>query len=59
MKYTKNKVVKITEDQYKTLKKLEQYNVRVCDFIRIAIKEKLERDYLEIKKRAIKSDCPF
>jgi hypothetical protein len=32
--YTKSKVVKLTEVQYQTLKKLEGYNVRVCDFIK-------------------------
>ena len=34
IKYTKSKVIKLTEVQYETLKKLENYNVRVCDFIR-------------------------
>lgn len=32
-KYTQTKVIRITETQYKTLKKLEKYNVRVCDFM--------------------------
>jgi hypothetical protein len=50
IKYTKSKVIKLTEVQYETLKKLENYNVRVCDFIRIAIQEKLERDKHEILK---------
>ena len=50
IKYTKSKVVKITEVQYQTLKKLEKYNIRVCDFIRDAIAEKLERDKHEILK---------
>lgn len=50
IKYTRSKVVKITEVQYNTLKKLETYNIRVCDFIRDAISEKLERDKHEILK---------
>ena len=50
IKYTRSKVVKITEVQYNTLKKLETYNIRVCDFIRDAIAEKLERDKHEILK---------
>lgn len=50
IKYTKSKVVKITEVQYQTLKKLEKYNIRVCDFIRDSISEKLERDKHEILK---------
>ena len=58
IKYTKSKVIKLTEIQYETLKKLENYNVRVCDFIRIAIQEKLERDKHEILKPKAEY-CPF
>jgi hypothetical protein len=58
IKYTKSKVIKLTEVQYETLKKLENYNVRVCDFIRDAISEKLERDKHEILKPK-KEYCPF
>lgn len=57
--YTHSKVVKITETQYQTLKKLEKYNVRVCDFIRDAISEKLQREKIEILKPKITNDCPF
>lgn len=59
IKYTRSKVVKITEVQYQTLKKLEKYNVRVCDFIRDAIAEKLQREKIEIVKPKIKDICPF
>lgn len=59
LKYTKTKVVKITETQFKTLKKLEGYNVRVCDFIRDAISEKLQREKLEIIEKSKKEYCPF
>ncbi len=48
--YTKSKVIKLTEVQYQTLKKLEKYNVRVCDFIRDAISGKLQREKIEIQK---------
>lgn len=57
IKYTKSKVVKITEVQYNTLKKLENYNIRVCDFIREAISEKLQREGHEITRKIKK--CPF
>lgn len=57
IKYTKSKVVKITEVQYNTLKKLETYNVRVCDFIREAISEKLQREGHEITRKITR--CPF
>lgn len=56
-KYTHSKVVKITETQYKTLKKLENYNIRVCDFIRDAISEKLQREGHEITRKKVY--CPF
>jgi len=59
IKYTKSKVIKLTEVQYQTLKKLEKYNVRVCDFIRDAISEKLQREKIEIVKPKIKNVCPF
>lgn len=57
--YTKSKVVKLTEVQYQTLKKLEKYNVRVCDFIRESISEKLQREKIEIIKPKVKDICPF
>lgn len=59
IKYTKSKVVKLTEVQYNTLKKLETYNIRVCDSIRDAISEKLEREKVEIVKPKVKNECPF
>jgi len=58
IKYTKSKVIKLTEVQYNTLKKLENYNVRVCDFVRDAIAEKLEREKHEILKQKAEY-CPF
>ena len=59
IKYTKSKVVKLTEVQYQTLKKLEKYNVRVCDFIRDSISEKLKRGKIEILKPKGVNKCPF
>ena len=49
-KYTEVKTVKLTKIQSDTLKKLAKYNIRVCDFIRDAISEKLHRDKHEILK---------
>lgn len=57
IKYTHSKVVKLTEVQYQTLKKLENYNIRVCDFIRDAISEKIQREGHQITKKIKK--CPF
>jgi hypothetical protein len=59
IKYTKYKVVKLTEVQYQTLKKLENYNIRVCYFIRDSISEKLQREKIEIVKPKEVIKCPF
>jgi hypothetical protein len=50
IKYTEVKVIKLTKIQSNTLKNLGKYNIRVCDFIRDAISEKLKRDKHEILK---------
>jgi hypothetical protein len=47
-KYTEVKTIKLTKIQSTTLKNLGKYNIRVCNFIRDAIAEKLERDKQEI-----------
>lgn len=46
--------VKLTEQQSNTLEKLRLYNIVPSKFIRLAIKEKLERDYSSIIKRKSK-----
>ena len=50
VKYTEVKSIKLTKIQSKTLKNLSKQNIRVCDFIRDSISEKLERDKHEILK---------
>jgi len=59
VKYTKVKVIKITETQHNTLKKLDSYQINVADFIRTAIQEKIRRDYEFLIPKVKKSDCPF
>ena len=58
-KYTKVKVIKITEQQHKTLVKMKSYNIRVADFIREAIKEKINREYKKLTSKHKKVKCPF
>ena len=58
-KYTKVKVVKITEIQHETLKKLDSYQINVAQFIRDAISEKIKREYKNLLPKPKKSDCPF
>ena len=59
LKYTKVKVLKITEIQFLTLEKLRNRKVNVADFIRAAIKEKLQRDVNELLPKPKKEYCPF
>ena len=58
-KYTKTKVIRITETQHKTLQKMKTLNVDVGNFIRLSIQEKLERDKHEIVKQKEVNKCPF
>jgi len=58
-KYTKTKVIRITETQHKTLQKMKTLNVDVGNFIRLAISEKLQREKIEIVKPKEVNKCPF
>ena len=58
-KYTKVKVLRISETQHQTLVKMKSYNVDVSDFIRQAIKEKINREYEELKPKPREEYCPF
>ena len=61
MKFTKQKNIKLTKEQNETLDKLKYvYSINVNEFVRLAIAEKLKRDYKMIKERKQKeSKCPF
>lgn len=59
IKYTKVKVIKITEVQYQTLKKLDSYNINVAQFIRDAISDKIQREYSDLIPKPKKEYCPF
>jgi len=56
---TKSKTIRFTEPQMSSLAILESYGVNVNQFIRIAISEKLKKDWKKIKKPKIKNDCHF
>jgi len=57
--YTKTKVIRISETQHKTLQKMKSYNVDVGEFIRQAIKEKIQREYQDLIAKPKKEYCPF
>lgn len=56
---TKNKSIRLTEAQFNSLNILESYNVNINQFIRLAIKEKLQRDWKQIKEEKNKIKLPF
>jgi hypothetical protein len=55
-KLSYKKLIGFTPDQKKSFEKLEQYGVNVNQFIRSAIREKIQREWKQIKQRA---ECPF
>lgn len=59
MNHTIRQVVMITESQAQSLKRLKAYNVNLGAFIRAAIREKIKRDWPQIKERKEKVKLPF
>lgn len=59
IKYTKVKVIKITEIQHKTLLKIASYQINVAQFIRDAIAEKINREHHNLIPKPKKEFCPF
>ena len=57
--YTKTKVIRITETQFSTLKKMQSYKIDVGNFIRIAIAEKIKKEYKDLLLKPKKEYCPF
>jgi hypothetical protein len=53
------KLIGFTETQQKAFETLEDYGVNVNQFIRLAVKEKLQRDWKQIKESKNKTKCPF
>jgi hypothetical protein len=53
------KVIGFTKMQQNAFKTLENYGVNVNQFIRLAVKEKLQKDWKTIKEKKEKIICPF
>jgi hypothetical protein len=53
------KVIGFTKKQKESLQTLENYNVNVNEFIRIAVREKIKRDWKSIKEKKERVYCPF
>ncbi len=58
-KYTKTKVIRISEIQLNTLQKMKSYNVDVAQFIRDAIAEKIKMEHSNLLPKPKKEYCPF
>lgn len=51
--------IRISKEQKQTLDKLKKYNVNLAQFVRNAIKEKLQREKAEIITNYKNLQCPF
>ena len=56
---TKSKTIRFSEIQINSLNILQNYGVNINQFIRLAIKEKLQKDWKEIKEKKEKIKYPF
>jgi len=59
MQKTKIHKVRLTEQQSFAFEQLKKYDVNLSQFIRQAIKEKLQRDWKQIKEDKHKIKLPF
>ena len=57
--YSEVFTLKISYTQKRTLEKLKSRNIKVSDFVRKAIAEKIQRDYAELQEKPKKEYCPF
>ena len=57
--YTEVFTLKISKQQKQTLEKLKSRNIKVSSFVRKAISEKINRDYVELQDKPKKEYCPF
>jgi len=57
--YTEVTTIKLSKVQKQTLGKLRDRKIKVSQFIRDAISEKLQRDASELIVKPVKIKCPF
>lgn len=55
----KTKVIRISQTQHETLKKMQSYNIDVGRFIRDSIKEKIKKEYKDLLPKPEKTKIPF
>jgi hypothetical protein len=59
IQYVYKKQLSFNKQQKKAFEVLKQYDVNINDFIRIAISEKLKRDWKSIKEKKEQIYLPF
>ncbi len=57
--FAESKTFKFSKQQMDAFRKLEDYNVNVSQFVRLAIAEKIKRDWPSIKEKKEKNKLPF
>ena len=58
-KLTNNYTIRFSKQQSESLQKLKDYDVNVSQFIRLAISEKIKRDWKQIKEKKERVKLPF
>ena len=58
-KYTVIQTIRFSSQQAESLQKLKDYDVNISQFIRIAISEKIKRDWKQIKENKQRVKLPF
>ena len=58
-KYTVIHTIRFSVQQAETLQKLKDYDVNISQFIRLAIAEKIKRDWRQIKDKKERVKLPF
>lgn len=57
--FTESKTFKFSSKQMEAFRKLDDYGVNVSQFVRIAIAEKIKRDWKVIKEKKERVYLPF
>lgn len=57
--YKHRKTFCFSDQQIKAFAELERCDVNVSQFVRLAIKEKIQRDYKKIKEEKVNFKTPF
>ena len=58
-KLTEIYTIRFTKNQAESLQKLKDYDVNISQFIRIAISDKIKRDWKQIKEKKERVKLPF